>query len=144
LYLTAGELQAHLIINGYGTTFTITTPQNVGAVLRRTTTVNPTFGDTSAGPSTANVTVNDGLIPVGTFIKFSNHNKVYMVGADRSGPGLLSIYPPLRVALTAGVTCTFREDVVMSVKYDTDTVIGMVYSDGILMDPGVVTMIEAL
>jgi len=144
LYMEAGELQTHLIINGYGLSFTITTPQNVGVALRRTTTANPIVAATGAALSNVTVNTNNGLIPTGTFIKFSNHDKVYMVGADRNGPGVMAIYPPLRVALPLSTTFTFREDVLMKVKYDTDTVIGMNYDDGILMDVGQVKFIEAV
>jgi hypothetical protein len=54
------------------------------------------------------------------------------------------VYPQLRKAVPSGTIINYQDDVIINLKYDTDTVIGMVYEDGILMDNGVIKLIEAV
>jgi len=138
----AQDLFAHIVSYGYSTPITIITPQNYGAILKRTSTSSPTA---SASANSVSVTVsgNVNLIPAGTFIKFSNHNKVYMVTGDRSGNGAMGIYPALRTSVS-GTAFTHRDDVQMTCHYDLDTTIGMTFTDGILMDLGTIKLVEAV
>ena len=141
-YLSHGaeDLFVNLVINGYSENITVLMPQNYGASLRNTTTVNPNAA-ASAGSNVIAVTGNDGTIPKGTFIRFSGvDTKVYMVTEDLTGDGNMYIYPNLRLDLNG--TFTHRKDVLMLGLYDTDTVIGMTYTDGILMDIGTIRIVE--
>ena len=58
-----------------------------------------TNGACSIGTSTIPVDDFTGTLKAGDLIKFSNHTKVYMITADLTGPGNLSISPSLRVAV---------------------------------------------
>jgi len=141
LHLDANELFVQMIYNGHTVPFNIIIPQNVGVDLKRTATGIPlTSGN--AGATQLNMTGFNGLIPAGSFIRFSNHSKVYLTMSDRLGPGTVNIYPALRVSLQSHTTQ--YDDVPLLVRYDTDTIIGMQYSDGILMDNGVIKMVEAV
>jgi len=93
-------------------------------------------------------TGNSGLLPRGSFVKFSNHDKVYIVKQDVnfSGTGTVSvsIYPALTVALTTSHSLVMRDAVDFTYYRSVDDITGITYSDGILADPGRITLIEAL
>ena len=139
----ANDLFVHLVFNSDTEVFDILMPQNYGVTLKRTSSSTPTATGAS-GASSVVVASNSGLIPKGTFIKFTNHPKVYLTMSDLTGNGALSIYPPLRVAVPALTGFAHRDDVKMSCRYDTDTLSGMEYQDGILMDIGTVKLVEAI
>jgi hypothetical protein len=141
LTMDANDLFTHLVTKGNTETVTISAPQNYGVQLKRTSKSTPTAVGTKGG-SSVTVTNNSGLIPKGTFIRFGNHSKIYMLTADLSNSGTMHIYPTLRVDVNS--TFTHRDDVFMPCLYETDTIIGMVYTDGILMDNGKLKLIERL
>ena len=141
LNFTAQDLFVNLVTKGNTETVTVVMPQNYGVITRRTSTSSPTASGTK-GATQVTVSGNTGLIPKGTFVRFSTHSKIYMTTADLIGNGALQIYPKLR-ANVSGVM-THRDDVLMPCLWDTDTIIGMVYTDGILMDNGRVKLIERL
>jgi len=149
---SAQDLFVHLVTKGYSSTFTILTPQNYGALQARTSTSTPTTtGTANANASIAVIATgtNTGLIPKGTFFKFSNpgHSKVYMTTANitDSTPGqTINFYPPLKTSVPTGTTIIFKDDVQMTCYYDTDVISGMVYTDGILMDIGQIRIVEAV
>jgi len=69
-------------------------PPVVGSTSGTATGTALVNGATSAGSTTVPVDGFTGTIKAGDFIKFS-HGKVYMVTADRDGPGDISIEPAL-------------------------------------------------
>lgn len=144
----ADDLFVVLVSNGMTSPVQVVMPQNAAAVKRRTaTTVNVPCTQLTVGSSTISVpSTLDGLVPKGSFIKFSNHDKVYVTLSDRNGPGGFNIYPSLRVAVdsTQGHTFKWADDVIANFFFDLDSVQGMTYSDGVLMDMGTVTLVEAL
>lgn len=149
---SANNLFVNLVTKGRSETLTATMPQNYGVIKKRTSTsASPTAtavagaSSTSGIISTSDITVssNVGLIPKGSFIKFANHNKVYMTVNDLTGTGLLTIYPTLRVTISSTVFA-FKDDVILTCVYDTETIVGMVYTDGIMMDMGSVKLVEKL
>jgi hypothetical protein len=142
LVAAANELFVSLVTKGYSETITVLMPQNYGVILKRTSTSTPTATQAVAGSSSVAVTNNVGLIPKGTFVKFSGDTKVYMTTSDLTGVGTLPIFPKLRLA-TSGIF-THRDDVLMPCLYDTTTVIGMMYTDGIMMDMGSIKLVERL
>jgi hypothetical protein len=86
---------------------------------------------------------NNQMIP-GSFITFAGDTKVYMV-TDAGSFGInVGIWPPLRKALIIGAAITHGDSVTMQARYDTNTVVGIRYVDGMLADPGSVKFIEAL
>ena len=70
---SAQNLMVSLVTKGYSETVTIIVPQNYGVIKARTATGTAT-GTGSAGSSSVTVSGLIGLIPKGTFVKFSNHS----------------------------------------------------------------------
>lgn len=58
----------------------------------------------SAGATSVTVSGMTGTLKAGSFVKFSTHDKVYMVTADRSGAGTMTITPPLQAAASGSMT----------------------------------------
>lgn len=87
-------------------TFTIVPPviSNTRGDASSTWTVN---GAHTAGDRTIDVIVGAGGLKAGDFIKFDNHNKVYMVTADISASGTMSIEPGLVSSLSNGEQITY-------------------------------------
>ena len=137
---TANILFSNLITKGYSVAFDVVMPQNYGAILNRTASGSVTASG-SINASVVTLSGLSGLLPSGTFIKFASHNKIYVTLEDRSGSGSVIIYPGLFAGLS-GIAMTYKDDVLMKCLYDLDTTIGMVYSDGILMDMGTIRLIE--
>jgi hypothetical protein len=118
-------------------------PQNIGVIRRRTSTSACTATGVY-GALTVDVAGHNGLIPKGCFVRFANHSKVYMTRNNLNiGDVELGIYPNLRMDVT-GVAMAYLDDVIMDSLYDDDTIIGMSFKDGILMDNGVVKILEKL
>ena len=142
---SAQNLMVSLVTKGYSETVTIIVPQNYGVIKARTATGTAT-GTGSAGSSSVTVSGLIGLIPKGTFVKFSNHSKIYMTTTNVtfvSGVNnTISVFPAL--VSSASGTMTYADNVQMQCLYDTDVVSGMVYSDGILMDNGQIRLLEKL
>tara|TARA_B100000214_G_scaffold363269_1_gene328615 strand:+ start:181 stop:810 length:630 start_codon:yes stop_codon:yes gene_type:complete len=89
----------------------------------------------TAGSS--NVGVNNaasGTLKKGDLIKFSNHDKVYMLTADvnldGSSVNALSFYPPLTTAVTSSHTVTYNS-VPVKVFLDTDELKFVTQPDGL-------------
>lgn len=136
----AQDLFVSLVTKGFSETVQVLMPQNYGVIKKRT---NSETGTASGNKDGTQVNINvSGLLPKGSFVKFDSHSKVYITTNDVSGSGVVGVFPPLRAAVSGTVYC--KDNVLMNCFYDTDTVSGMVYSDGILMDMGTVTLIERL
>lgn len=138
----ANDLFVLMLDKGHHDTLTLIVPQNVGAKQARTCTSAVT-GSGLQGSTTVTLAGVTGLIPMGTFIKFAGQSKVYVTMTDRSGNGTVNIYPELR-ADVASAAVSYKDDVQMLCRFDTDTVIGMVYEDGWLMDLGIIKLIEVV
>lgn len=140
----ANELMAHVVINGSYLPFDVSFPQNYGVVLKRKkATTTPTAFGLSGSTELVLGNFADGTIPIGCFVKFTNHSKIYMVTETLSGNGSLKIFPALR-ADVSNLEMKYMDDVIAKMLYDTDVVKGMVYRDGILQDMGTITLIEQL
>lgn len=136
----ANELAAYLIQKGHTSKINILMPQNVGARMKKQTGT-PTLASGNANATSVSCS-SSAVIPRGTFIKFGNHSKIYMTTATKtSGGNTLDIYPPLRVSVS-NTPFTWQDDVIMTAYIEMDTTIGMVYSDGILMDMGTMKFVE--
>ena len=144
LVYDANKLFAHFVRHGHSSVFKILMPQNYGVVKQRTTRSHKASATAAINSETVSLASHTGLLPAGTFIKFDNHSKVYMVLEDcKSGNTSMKIYPRLRTAVSS-TEFTCEDDVEMQAQFDLDVVVGMVYTDGILMDMGTVKIIEAL
>ena len=138
----ANELFTLLCVKGNTEKVAVIVPQNTGARLHR---VIKTGGPTASGSINTSTVVmsTQHYIPKGTFIKFSNHDKIYITTTDRDGSGNCGIFPALRLNIT-NTSVSWQDDVIMQTYIDNTNVIGMIYRDGILMDNGEITFVEAL
>lgn len=137
----AQDLMVSLVTNGSSETITALMPQNYGVIKARKKGSGTPSVTATANSSQVSVTGITGFIPKGTFLRFGNHSKVYMATSDLTNSGTLSIFPRLKIDMT-NVGMAFWDDVILNCKYDTNVVKGMIYTDGILMDPGAVTLLE--
>lgn len=137
----ANALFVHMVDYGPETAFDTMMPQNVGVMLKRTSESTPT-GTALSGADQLAVTGNVGFIPKGTFIRFSNHSKVYMTKTDLTDNGNVKLHPRLRMDVAH--TFKHRDNVKLYCNFDTDALRGMSYSDGMLQDVGRIKLIEKI
>jgi hypothetical protein len=156
LNTSAEELFVNMILKGHHTQFKIKVPQNIGVIEkdRDTHTINsvketPILSRANVGGH-GEVTISavDSVsLTKGTFVTLSDDLKVYMVMEstfkNSTNPITVKLYPELRKTTGTGIKLKYV-GVEMQCYYDTDTVQGMVYQDGILMDNGTIKLIEAL
>jgi len=135
----ANGLFVELTTKGYSEAVTVRVPQNYGVITNRTAETAVAAG--TAGNATISVTVT-GLIPKGTFIRSASHSKIYITTADRNGSGAVVVYPTPIASFSGNLY--IHDDVDMICLFDLDTIIGMSYVDGILMDMGTVKLLEWL
>ena len=96
-----GELMAFIVKQRSGKeNFTIIPPEMEDA--RGTASGIPTCTASAGATSITLGGTGTGTLKAGDFIKFANHDKVYMVVADQSdiSTGTLTIEPPLTTAIT--------------------------------------------
>lgn len=139
----------NLVTKGFSNSapVTIVMPQNYGAIKARTATEALFAYGTQYSSQVIVSGFTSGLLPKGTFINFGSGTKVYLTTSDLTANGALNVFPNLIASIgSAGspVALAYKNDVYMDCYYDTETVTGMVYSDGILMDPGTITLVEKL
>jgi hypothetical protein len=106
-----------------------------------------TSGTTAAGASSVALTGANGTIAKGRFVKFSNHDKLYLVKAEYNGSGNISLYPSLRLEVPSATSLLYRDgtDAITFTAYrDISNVQGITFVDGILSDAGNINLIEAL
>ena len=96
------------------------------------TSTDPLYNPT-AGSSNVGVTGVAGTLKKGDLIKFSNHDKVYMLTADTdlgdSSVDVLSFYPALTTAVTSSHTVTYI-NVPIKVYLDSNTQKYITQTDG--------------
>jgi len=137
-------------ISGFDSTNTMIMPQL--NKIENNLTVSGTLSVSSATAGTNSVVISkvgvSGIIPKGYFIKFSNHNKIYMVlnELDFEGTGTLTcnFYPSLTEDLTGSETVATGDDVTITYYRDISDLKGITYTDGVLSDIGTINIIEAL
>lgn len=81
-------------------------------------------------------------VRLGRFINLGADYKIYMVVGINGTT--VDIQPPLRKMYTLGTQVKLNKAVTMKGIYDLDVRRGIVYTDGILADPGIVRVIEKL
>lgn len=85
-----------------------------------------------------------GDLIAGEFINFANHKKVYLVTSVDQESNAITIFPPLLANVDVGELISHGDSTILHVKNETSTVLGMTFIDGLLMDPGTVTLVEDL
>jgi hypothetical protein len=104
-----------------------------------------TVGTASAGATLVNVTgLGNDTFGAGEFIKFDSDSKIYVVTDPGIGGVGVQIHPPLRTTVYPSTKIWYGSKVTMTARYDTDVALGIRFSDGILLDPGTVKLVEAL
>lgn len=76
-------------------------------------------GGAGIGATSFTVAGLTGDLKAGDVLKFNGHSKVYMITADRSGNGSVSIEPPLISAVTNGEAVSY-DDVPFTVRLNND------------------------
>ena len=95
------------MITGLATSATMVMPQIPSAAKGNTASVSLVISVAAAAGLSAVTVVSDGVIKKGSFIKFSNHDKLYMVTADvAAGTAPVSIYPVSYTHLTLPTICS--------------------------------------
>ena len=103
---------------GMAETFSIVLPE-ISAKSGTASGAVLTNGTASIGATSVVIDGLSGTLKAGDMVKFDNHSKVYMITADLTGPGTLSIQPALRVALTNNIGVTY-DNVPFLVRLDND------------------------
>jgi len=137
----SADFFVHSVVNGHSETFDIRMPQ-VYRGQNNPANLSSIAASGTAGASTVSISGNSGVLYKGEFVRFTSHNKTYMVTATLNGSGTLSIFPRL-LTTTAG-SMEHGDTVTFKAVYDTSVVTGLVYTDGILTDPGVLTFLEKI
>jgi hypothetical protein len=152
---TSHELLIHTILNAHHTPFYIRMPQiyRRGVYEFDNNIAIDVKAQALAGTSTITIDDPTGLsdwgtriLPLGEFIRFANHSKVYLVTNSvlSSGQNIITIAPKLVITVPANTDVFYDKRVAMRAYYDKDTNLGLSYQDGILTDIITVRMVEAL
>lgn len=146
--VTTEDTEADFIlgtVTGLTTTDTMVMPQLPSVVKNNTATANLTISVAQTAGASSVTAVSDGVIQKGSFIKFSNHDKLYMVTADVSaGTAPISIHPKLKQAVATTDTMLTGDSVLFTYFRDIDNLTGLTFSDGVLSQAGTITLIESV
>ncbi len=140
----ANSLFVDITTKGYNEIVYIKMPQNIAVINKRGNGLTAVASKTDV--NTLIISSNTGnFIPKGTFFNITGgtNKKVYITTSDCNGNNSVGIYPPMYTALS-NVTINIHNNVIGSFRYDLDTIRGMVFTDGILMDNGTIKLVEAL
>jgi hypothetical protein len=132
---------------------TMIMPQMTSVLDRFSFSGAASLGQTSAVNSTT-VAINDtitnsGTIPKGYFVKFSTSDKLHIVTSDATfnsnGTTIsVSIYPKLTEEVSAGAEMLTGNSVIFSYYKDINNQTGITFTDGVLANPGTITLLEAI
>ncbi|WP_069299895.1 hypothetical protein [Neptunicoccus sediminis] len=135
-------------------TETMIFPQSLGMEEKRTYNGNLVVkNNVSAGADqiVVNSTTDNGTtkkLPAGYFIKFSGHNKIYMVTnimhLNSTNDKTLKIYPKLQKNVDASETVKFGDDVIYTYERDLKTARGMSFIGGVLATTGTINLVEKI
>lgn len=118
-------------LDGQVTSFTIIPPE-IGSARGTASGTLTNDATVAAGQSACQTDGGSGTLLKGDLIKFSNHDKVYMVTADKTISGTndaISFYPPLVTGITNSTTVTY-DNVPVKVYMDKDEVKFITQTDG--------------
>ena len=141
---SANRLFVDIVSKGYDETVYVLMPQNVGVIYNR-----GGLQEVSASKVDSNtlaITNNEqNFIPTGTFFQVKNGStqKIYITTTNLQGNGNVSIYPSIYSSFASGYI-KIHNNVIGKFLYDLDTLRGMSFTDGILMDNGTIKLVEKL
>ena len=150
---SGNDFMVSLITKGFSEVATVLVPQNYAVINKRgSDEAIKATSDRDKGSAIILIKEATGVIPKGTFVRFDGHTKVYMTTLDidivsppvENPSNDLVVYPPIVADVIEDEEIRIADNVIMYCHYDTNTRIGMQYSDGILTDNGVVKMVEKL
>jgi hypothetical protein len=126
-------------------------PQLLSVDKKVTVTNSGVPSTTASGSSSVLINFSQAgkLLPKGSFIKFSNHSKIYMVTENittQTTVVAVPIYPSLKVGVTNNqLVYHSGSSVKPTLQYyrDLETLQGIIYEDGVLVNPGTIKLIEA-
>lgn len=137
---------------GFDQTKTMIMPQLTTAAKLLSLSSAPLVSSTfSSGAST--ITVNaagiTGILPKGYFIKFSNHNKIYMTTSEidfslSNTTVNVGIYPSLKQSVNSSSSLLTGNSVTLTYFREINDLRGIRYDDGILASAGTINIIEAV
>jgi hypothetical protein len=136
------SLLPHLV-SSFGDTFDFEMPQAEDPTLDHE--FRHVYSTSAALAGTNAIQISDDdrmLVAKGRFIKFNNHTKVYMI--INLSSNTMYIYPELQSDISTGQYIPCGRNVTMKCRYDTNMVRGITFSDGLLSDPGSITLVEAV
>ena len=144
----SSEMLVHSVINGYTEKFYVRMPQ----IYRKSNLSNSflplVFNDKASGETTINVTgLGSQILPVGEFIKFGGHGKIYMIkSSTRLGSNVnqVSLFPKLVKSVSLNEPIFYGSKVTMAARYGEETQIGISYTDGILAQYDNISLTEVL
>lgn len=144
----SSEMLVHSVVNGYSEKFYVRMPQ----IYRKTNLSNnmtlTVFADKAGGEDIVNIAgLGANILPIGEFIKFAGHGKVYMVKeSSRLGTNVnqVKLFPKLVNEVFANENVAYGNKVTMAAMYGDDTTIGVSYTDGILAQYDNISLIEVL
>ena len=88
--------------------------------------------------------VGSGVIPAGSFIKFSNHSKVYLTESTVNGSGSTRIHPGLIQSVPSSTGIQHGSNCFLTYSRDVNDIKGITFSDGILSNAGTVNLVEEI
>jgi hypothetical protein len=140
----AADLSVLLITSGPGEVIDCSMPQLYRLNGRTTLTSLVVNTAAVAGAPSVPVTLSGTRLAKGEFIQFAGHTKVYLVLQQLTASGSLQLFPNLVANVAVGESILYGDSVSMKARFDTDTVFGMQYQGGRLMEVGQLKLIEAL
>ena len=133
------------VIDSITAAATMVMPQLPSVARLNTAGVSLAINANASGGASSVTVVSDGIISKGSFIKFSNHDKLYLVTADVAvGTVPVSIYPSLRTAVTTAHTFKTGASAVLTYYRSIDNAMGITFTDGLLSNAGSINLIEAV
>jgi hypothetical protein len=146
--IATGNEEADLMLGmvlGLDSAETMVMPQLPSVSKKNTAGPNlPIASSASAGVSSVRVN-NDGVLSKGSFVKLTNHDKLYMVTADvEAGTVDVPIYPKLRKSVDTSHGLLTGSSAVITYYRNIDNIKGITFQDGILSNAGTITLVEAI
>jgi hypothetical protein len=131
---------------------TMVMPQLEASEKRTTATVDPTVATSGvAGESAVAMTSSEdgATIAKGSFVKFSTHDKLYMVTSDATTGAAftLTIHPSLQRPVASGSSLSHPGSAskpVLSYRRDAGATTGVTFTDGVMVDQGSIRLVEAV
>jgi hypothetical protein len=107
-----------------------------------------TAGGATRGANSIRLNVpSNAACLLGDFVRFGSDPKVYLITdvTNISGSTLLAeIFPALKNDAPDNTAAYYGLRATMRVRYSADKIAGITYTDGILEDPGVIRLVEAI